>query len=255
MPGETLAGTGDIGAGPSECPRDAVRAKIGRLQERYGLGDDAGRALLRLLEALGKEPSPPTKVREPAEAVDVHVADSLSGLALEAVREATAIADIGSGAGFPGLVLAVALPGARVDLVEASGRKCAVMDRLSAAAGLTNARSIAQRAEEWAAGAGREAYELVTARAVASLAVLVEYGAPLLERGGSLVAWKGARDEAEERAGDAAAKRVGLSPGETVAVVPFEGARDRHLRVHVKVGDTPGRLPRRPGMAVKRPLG
>ncbi|MFL5826595.1 MAG: 16S rRNA (guanine(527)-N(7))-methyltransferase RsmG [Thermoleophilaceae bacterium] len=208
-----------------------------------------------MLEALAAEPDPPTTVRTPDEAVRQHIADSLSGLELEELRSARAIADIGAGAGFPGLALAAALPRARLDLVEATRRKCEVIERMARAAGLPNAHAIPARAEEWGAGPGRDAYDLVTARALAPLAVLVEYAAPLLEEGGSLVAWKGARDEAEEQAGAGAAERLGLELAEVRRVEPFEGALNRHLHVFRKIAPTPSGFPRRSGMAAKRPLG
>jgi 16S rRNA (guanine527-N7)-methyltransferase len=186
------------------------------------------------------------------------VADSLSAMELEELRDARRIADLGSGAGFPGLVLAVALPEAQVDLVESQGRKTAVIDRLIQAADVTNARSVTARAEEWARNApplgGREAYDVVTARAVAPLAVLVEYAAPLLREGGVLIAWKGARDAAEEAAASEAAGRLGLRVRGVVRAEPFVGARNRHLHVLVKVAATPDGFPRRTGVARKRPL-
>jgi 16S rRNA (guanine527-N7)-methyltransferase len=190
----------------------------------------------------------------------VHVADSLSGLEVDGLASARRIADVGAGAGFPGLVLAIALPSARVDLIESAGRKAAVIDRLIQAAKVSNARSVVARAEEWARlpvplGGGREAYEAVAARAVAALPVLVEYAAPLLRMGGVLVAWKGARDPGEEAAGQRAAEEVGLALAEVRRTVPFPEARDRHLHVYRKVAPTPERFPRRPGMAAKRPLG
>jgi 16S rRNA (guanine527-N7)-methyltransferase len=188
------------------------------------------------------------------------VADSLSGLEVEAVRAATRIADLGAGAGFPGLVLAIALPAAHVDLIESARRKGAVIDRLRQAAYVDNARSVVARAEEWARtppalGGGREGYDAVTARALAPLAVLVEYAAPLLRPTGVLVAWKGARDPAEEALGRGAADEVGLALEEVLRVEPFVGARNRHLHVYRKIAPTPERFPRRPGVAVKRPLG
>jgi 16S rRNA (guanine527-N7)-methyltransferase len=199
-------------------------------------------------------------VSEPERARDVHVADSLSGLQVEDLATASRMADIGAGAGFPGLVLAIALPSARVDLIESAGRKAAVIDRLIQAAKVSNARSVVARAEDWARlpvslGGGREAYEAVTARAVAGLPVLVEYAAPLLRPRGVLVAWKGARDAAEESAGRLAAAEVGMELEEVRRVVPFAAARDRHLHVYRKVAPTPERFPRRAGMAAKRPLG
>jgi 16S rRNA (guanine527-N7)-methyltransferase len=99
-----------------------------------------------------------------------------------------------------------------------------------------------------------EHFSAATARAVAPLAVLVEYAAPLLCVGGRLVAWKGARSADEERAGEEAAGIVGLSLDRVEHVVPFAGAHSRHLHVYVKTAPTPSRFPRRPGMARKRPL-
>ena len=142
-----------------------------------------------------------------------------------------------------------------MDLIEATRRKCEVVDRLAAAADLPNAKAIPVRAEDWAAAEGSEAYDAVTARALASLPVLAEYAAPLLTIGGALVAWKGARDGAEEQAGARAAQILGLEPRDPFPVRPFRGSRQRHLHVYVKAEPTPARFPRRPGMAAKRPLG
>ncbi|MGH2841598.1 MAG: 16S rRNA (guanine(527)-N(7))-methyltransferase RsmG, partial [Solirubrobacteraceae bacterium] len=171
---------------------------------------------------------------------------------LPRVREAQAIADLGSGAGFPGLVLAIALPGARVSLVESNGRKCAFLSRVIAELALRNAQAVAERAESWEAGVG--ACDLVTARALAPLNVLVEYAAPLLREGGALVAWKGRRDAAAEADAAAAAAKTGLEPVAVEPVHPWPAAEHHHLHLYLKVGSTPNRYPRRPGMASKRPL-
>ena len=187
------------------------------------------------------------------------MADSLSGLEVPELSSARRIADIGAGAGFPGLVLALAIPRAQVDLIESAGRKTAVIDRLIQAAELTNARSITARVEDYARvppalGGGREAYDAVTARAVGSLAVLVEYAAPLLRPDGVLVAWKGARDEAEEAAGANAAEQTGMAVEAVLPVRPYPDSENRHLHVYRKTAPTPAGFPRRPGMARKRPL-
>ena len=213
-----------------------------------------------MLAALAAEPDPPTTERTPAAALRAHVADGLSGLQVDELREARRVADLGSGAGFPGLVLAAARPEMQVDLVESAARKCAVIDRLIRASAIENARSVRARAEEWGAlpaqaGGGAGGYGVVTARALGSLALLEEYAAPLLRDGGVLVAWKGERDPAEEEAGAAAAATLGMDPEAVLAVVPFEGARHRHLHVVRKVAPTPPGFPRRAGMARKRPLG
>jgi len=212
-----------------------------------------------LLAALAAEPDPHTTVSEPEAALEVHVADSLSGLEVSELSSARRIADIGAGAGFPGLVLAIAIPRAQVDLIESAGRKTAVIDRLIQASELGNARSITARVEDYARvpaplGGGREAYDVVTARALGPLALLVEYAAPLLRPDGILVAWKGARDEAEEAAGATAAEEVGMTVGEVVPVQPYPASENRHLHMFRKVSPTPARFPRRTGVARKRPL-
>ena len=212
-----------------------------------------------LLAALAAEPDPHTTVSDPEAALEVHVADSLSGLEVPELASARRIADIGAGAGFPGLVLALALPRAEVDLIESVGRKTAVVDRLIQAAELSNARSITARAEDFARtpavlGGGSEAYDAVTARAVGPLAVLVEYATPLLRPDGVLVAWKGARDAAEEAAGAAAAEKVGMAVTGVVPVQPYPASENRHLHVFRKIAPTPPGFPRRAGMARKRPL-
>ena len=141
----------------------------------------------------------------------------------------------------PGLVLAAALPDAAVALVEATGRKCLFLARAAERMGLENVEIVDARAESWAEGIGSR--DLVTARAVAPLAVLVEYAAPLLAVDGALVAWKGRRDAAEERDGAAAAAATGLEPGGVRAVQPWFGAEHLHLHLYVKVASTPNRFP------------
>lgn len=231
----------------------ALDGAIAGLVERHGLPAEAAAAFGALLRLLAEDDSAPTTVREPGAALDAHLADSLSGLELPAVRTATRIADLGAGAGFPGLVLAVALPRARVSLVESAGRKCAFIARAAEAAGIENVDVVHARAEEWRDGA--DACDVVTARALAPLAVIAEYAAPLLRRGGTLVAWKGALDEAEERAAATAAGALGLELAERRRVTPFAGAARHTLYVYSKVRETPPRFPRRAGMARKRPLG
>jgi 16S rRNA (guanine527-N7)-methyltransferase len=229
-----------------------VLARLVQLGERYALPPEAPGRLEGLLELVAAEPTSITTVRDPADGVDVHVADSLVALGLSEVRDARRIADLGSGGGFPGLVLAIALPQAHVALVESVGRKAAFLKNAIEALQVENVEAIHARAEEWPAGIG--AHDLVTARALAPLSVLIEYAAPLLAGGGSLVAWKGAREASEEADGRAAAATLGMSDPGARAVRPFDGARDRHLYLSCKVSATPPGYPRRPGMARKRPI-
>ena len=222
--------------------------------ERWGVPVGAVPGFERLITALANEVDPPTTVRAPEAILARHVADSLAGLEVDALSSAGTVADIGAGAGFPGLALALARPAAGpFDLVDSARRKCEVIERLIAASGAANARAVVSRAEDW----GREqggAYDAVTVRAVAALPVLCEYAAPLLRLGGALVAWKGTRDEGEERAGGLAAAELGLRPASVLSVHPFADAHSRHLHVYEKVAPTPERFPRRAGMAAKRPL-
>jgi 16S rRNA (guanine527-N7)-methyltransferase len=229
-----------------------VAARLAALAAGYGLDPAVAERLAAVLELVAGDDRAPTAVREPADAVDVHVADSLSGLEVPALRSAGRIADLGAGAGFPGIVLAAALPGSWVALVESQARKCAFLRDAVAAAGLSNAEVVHARAEDWQAGLG--ACDAVTARAVAPLAVLAEYAAPLLAPGGVLVAWKGAPDPAEAAAGAAAARALGLAGDDPLPVTPFDAAERRSLYVYCKVRETPPGFPRRPGIARKRPL-
>jgi 16S rRNA (guanine527-N7)-methyltransferase len=234
----------------SGAPR--VAAGLERLRERFALPPEAPGQLERLLDLLASDPHAPTAVRDAPAALDTHVADALVGLELDVVRSSSRIADLGSGAGFPGLVLAAALPQAQVALVESNHRKCEFLERAVAAMQLGNVTVVSERAESWADGVGTR--DLVTARAVAPLNVLLEYAAPLLREGGALVAWKGRRDAGEEAEGAGAGAILGLEPADIVAVAPWARAEHLHLHVYRKVGPTPNRFPRRPGMASKRPL-
>lgn len=215
----------------------------------------AREALAELVAMLTSERGAPSAVRQPADAWRVHVADSLSGLGFGELAAAKRVADVGSGAGLPGLVLAVALPGARVDLIESQARKCEFMRRAAERAAVGNARVICDRSETWAGGEGREDYDAVTARAVGRLATLAELASPLLRDGGVLVGWKGRRDPEEEAELARASERLAMQPVEVRWVGPYAGSRNRHLHLVRKLGATPDELPRRPGVAKRRPMG
>ncbi len=230
----------------------AAVAALRDVAAEHALPPGATDQLRLLLRVLATDSTAPTTVRDPASAVEVHVRDSLDGLRLAEVREAGRIADLGAGAGFPGLVLAVALPRATVRLVESVGRKCRFLLRAAAEIGAANVEVVNARAEDWPAGIG--AHDLVTARALAPLTALAEYAAPLLEPGGHLVAWKGAVAGEEAADGRAAAEVLGLGAPRRADVPPRPGADVRALWVMRKEAPTPAGYPRRPGMARKRPI-
>ena len=222
---------------------------IDALVARFGLPARAAAQLAALLDGI-EAPDAPTTVHARAAAIDVHLADSLVALELPAVREAATIADLGAGAGFPGLALAAARPEAQVTLIESAGRKADFIARLAERAQLANAHALHARAED-APGP----YDVVTVRAVAGLPVVLEYAAPLLDEAGTAVLWRGRRDPDEERRAALAASALGLERQDVRSVRPFPAAEHRHLHSYVKVAATPDRFPRRAGMARKRPLG
>jgi 16S rRNA (guanine527-N7)-methyltransferase len=232
---------------------DDAQAGLRALCRRFALNERQESQLAEVLDALADDELAPTTVRDPAQVVDVHLADALVALELEVLPDARALADIGSGAGFPGLALAVALPESEVALVESQARKCAFIERLRAAAEIDNARVVCNRAEDWSEGLGRQ--DVVSARALARQPVVLEYAAPLLRPGGALIDWRGRRNAEEERAAARAAQELGLRLAEVRHVEPYAGARDHHLHVYERVGETPARYPRRAGVARKRPLG
>jgi 16S rRNA (guanine527-N7)-methyltransferase len=219
------------------------------------LSDAQRRSLETVLELLAAERASVSSVTD-QRAWKVHVEDSLTGMEVAELRQASRIADLGSGAGFPGLVLAVALPQARVDLIDSIGKKTAFIASAAEAAGIPNASAITARSEDLASEeAARESYDVVTARAVGRLSTLAELASPLLREGGVLVAWKGKRDEEEEQQMSRAAEQLSMRPEQILDVGHRAGSEHRHLHVMRKSGPTPEDLPRRPGMAKKRPRG
>jgi 16S rRNA (guanine527-N7)-methyltransferase len=230
-----------------------AQARLDRLADRYSLPPDAAERLMSLVALIHEDPHAPTSVLDWEGVVDDHVADSLVALELDVVRDAQRLADLGAGAGFPGLPLAVALPDTQVTLVESSARKCRFLTSAAAASRTANAAVANARVEAWDAGLG--SFDVVTARALASLAVVAEYAAPLLGLGGTLVVWRGQRDPVAEAQGARAAAELGLEVQAPRHVRPYPGAQHRYLHQMVKRTETPARFPRRAGVAVKRPLG
>lgn len=193
-----------------------------------------------------------TAIREPVAAAREHVLDSLSALPLLQARSTPDLLDLGSGGGFPGLPLAIALPRARTVLVESVGKKATFLATVIDALGLRPRVAVAAtRAETLAADPHhRGRWSTVTARAVGGLAELVELGLPLLAPGGILVAWK-------RRTGDGSALAAEILQSETlietlgggavrIEAVAVPGLEDHVLLVVEKVGATPSGYPRDP---------
>lgn len=166
---------------------------------------------------------------------------------------ATTFADVGSGGGFPGLVVAAVEPDLPVHLVEPLRKRAALLAEIAETLGLANVTVHALRGEEAGRGPLRDAVDIVTARAVAELRELLEYTAPLAAPGGLLAFPKGSALAAEIEAAANAANALACTPA---GVEPMRPGVAPALRVALfeKRGATPERYPRRPGMPAKRPL-
>jgi 16S rRNA (guanine527-N7)-methyltransferase len=189
-----------------------------------------------------------------------HFLDSLSCLLAREARQALAqpdvrVIDVGSGAGFPGVPLKLVCPGMRLTLLEATGKKVGFLEHLIADLGLCRVTAVKARAEELGHDPGhRERYDLILARAVAELPVLIEYTVPLARVGGWIIAQKGEAGAAEAWS---ASRSLALLGGELLRVVAVELPglpEDRSLVVIKKTSPTPQTYPRRPGIPTKRPL-
>ena len=195
-----------------------------------------------------------TAIRDPAAVALAHVVDSLSGLTVLRERGVDRFIDLGSGGGYPGIPLAAALPAMRALLLEPIGKKARFLTTVAEATGLSGTVEAAPvRAEDLAADRRhRGRWPAVTARAVASLADLVELSFPLLTQGGVLVAWKRG-DLGEELA--KAQRAIRALGGGTVEVRPVvvPGLIDHRLVIITSAGDAPADYPRDPAARQRRP--
>jgi len=195
-----------------------------------------------------------TSVFDPAEAVRKHIVDSL--FAAKVVSEisngnAVNIIDIGSGGGFPALPIAIACDNISVTALDSTEKKCSFISSVAEKCQV-NVETVPMRAEE-ALDMRREAFDFVTARAVAKLNVLIELCAPFVKIGGYFIAMKGSA--AEEEMGDAkcAASLLGLT-FDKAERYEIEGGGERIILVYKKTARTPAEYPRRFAQIKKKPL-
>jgi 16S rRNA (guanine527-N7)-methyltransferase len=195
-------------------------------------------------------------IRDPAAIALEHVLDSLTGLPLLRRAGVEEFLDLGSGAGYPGLPLAIALPASRALLVESIGKKARFLAVVAEALGMSDrVRIAATRAETLAADPHhRGRWPAVVARAVCDMTELAELSLPLLAIGGALVAWKKSTLDAELDDAERALPFLGgrLAAREPVTV---PGLEDHVLLVVEKVAYTPAEFPRDPASRKSRPLG
>ncbi len=196
-----------------------------------------------------------TSLREPAEIEQFHFLDCLALLDLPEVRSAAKLADLGSGAGLPALILALALPDLKITAVESLGKKCGFIREAAVAMGLANVDVQCARAEDYGRGAGRSTQDVVVSRALAALPVVAEYSLPILTRGGVMIAMKGDISTEERIHSEKALDILGGGELGSIRLEPFPGAENRWVHMARKVRSTPASYPRRPGLAKQRPLG
>jgi len=186
-----------------------------------------------------------------SESVALHVLDSAAALAALSRSPRGEFVDLGSGAGFPGIPLAV-LSGRKVTLVESVKKKAAFLERV--VAGLCLEASVQGVRAEELAQERPGSYAAVTARALSALPSLVELASPLLIDGGLLICLKGDPETAELQRGDAAGRRCGMKRvASDPVMVPGVDAR-RTIVVYRRTGKAGVSLPRRNGMAQRQPL-
>jgi 16S rRNA (guanine527-N7)-methyltransferase len=195
-----------------------------------------------------------TAITDPLDIARKHFLDSFSALAVRRWAGDERIVDIGSGAGFPGLALALVLPRARVTLVESQGKKARFLEEVIAMLGLSGIEVRNERAEALALSR-RGRYDVGTARAVGSLGVVIEYVLPFLRIGGDIIAWKGRLDAELPGARKACAAIGGeiLAMRTTVELGLDDALPGRSLVVVHKARETPARYPRSPSEMKRRP--
>ncbi len=196
-----------------------------------------------------------TAIHRPEEIRTKHFLDSLSCALAFQGSPPRRLADVGSGAGFPGIPLKILYPDIRLTLIESVGKKAAFCEHIVEALHLPDVEVIKGRAEEIGRqSAHRESYDWVVARAVAVFPVLAEYLLPLARVGGRMLAMKGASAPAEAQAAGRALRLLGGELRELIPVTLPGVAEERYLVVVDKVAATPAHYPRRTGVPRKRPL-
>lgn len=195
-----------------------------------------------------------TAITEPEEVAVKHMVDSL--LAYEAEMGGKTLADVGTGAGFPGVPLKIYCPELKVTLIDSLGKRLRFLQQVIEELGLKGIRCEHLRAEDAGrAKKHREKYDYVTARAVARLSVLSEYCLPLAKKGGQFIALKGSKFAEEVTEGEAAVKILG---GKILSTEPVKlpGLDDGRAIIKIaKIKSTPAQYPRKAGTPEKQPLG
>lgn len=190
-----------------------------------------------------------TAITQKEEVLEKHFLDCL--LLVPALRNVTSLADVGSGAGFPAIPLAIALPELKITMIEPIGKRTLFLNEVVKQLGLTNAKVVNQRSEEYVNQGHR--FDVVTARAVAALPILLELCTPLAKVNGQVIAMKGSSGLEELEAAKHAMEVLKL----TVENIRKESLPTAGLRYNLilrKNGETPKGYPRNFAQIKKKPL-
>lgn len=194
-----------------------------------------------------------TAIREPEEFLLRHYVDSAAVCSLPEYREAKRILDLGTGAGFPGVPLAILSPEKKFVLVDSLRKRLNVIDEFAQELGIQNVEVIHSRAEELGRDRGfREKIDLCVSRAVANLSVLSEYCLPLVRIGGSFISYKGSDIQEEVHEAEKAIRALG-GKIDRICTVPV-GETEHSLVVIRKEKHTPKQYPRKAGTPAKSPI-
>ncbi len=196
-----------------------------------------------------------TRITEPEEFVVKHFLDSLVCCNRREFRQAERIIDVGTGAGFPGVPLAILAPEKKFVLMDSLAKRLRIIDELCAEAGISNVETVHARAEELARNKNhRERYDLCVSRAVANMAVLSEYCLPFIKVGGAFMAYKGPEAETEAAEAENAIRLLGGSLQE-IFDASLEKYQISHRIIFIKkVKNTVSKFPRKAGTPTKEPL-
>ena len=193
-----------------------------------------------------------TAITDPEDVATLHFLDSAALLTLESFS-GKSVVDVGTGAGFPGIVTKIYKPDLELTLMEPTGKRVDFLRYACAELGLTGVEFAKERAEEAARKIWREQFDVASARAVAALPVLCEYCLPLVKVGGRFIAMKGPEADAEAKAAANALKKLGGQYEETRAFTLPDGSA-RGLVFCKKISQTPTVYPRNGGKIAKKPL-
>ncbi|MBN2879268.1 MAG: 16S rRNA (guanine(527)-N(7))-methyltransferase RsmG [Clostridia bacterium] len=196
-----------------------------------------------------------TSIEDGASSAKRHFLDSLNPEALQIIKSANNVIDVGSGAGFPGIPLAVMHDEVRFTLLDTRKKRCEFMQEAVKQLNLKNVTVLWGRAEDYGKDTSyREKYDIACARALATVPVLLEYLSPFLSVGGAAMLYKGSSPEEEISSAKNALSALGMGEINTFLYSVYGDTSEYSMLCSVKINTTPDKYPRKAGIALKRPL-